>query len=167
MGLSPAILPRAQTACSRTSGSWLLRSSTKMGTAPASMTTWVCWAEPEAMFVRAQAASNWTRVWGECRNSTKRRTTPVSMTRSMGGLRSLDRSFLNLVVALICSSMLSEKTPWTIKGSSSLSCAGQRRAGGGTRPYLGLGVDALVVAVGSGAERGAGGIAGGDAAAPG
>ena len=46
-----------------------------------------------------------------------------------------------------------------------MSCAGQRRAGGGTRPYLGLGVDALVVAVGSGAERGAGGIAAGDAAA--
>lgn len=93
-----------------------------MGTAPASMTTWVCWAEPEAMLVRAHAASNWTSVCGECRNSTKRRTTPVSMTRSMGGLRSLDSSFLNLVVALICSSMLSENTPWTISGSSSFSC---------------------------------------------
>lgn len=41
-GLSPAMFPRAQTACSLTSGSGLSRSSTKIGTAPALMTTWVC-----------------------------------------------------------------------------------------------------------------------------
>lgn len=121
-GLSPAMFPSAQTACSRTSGSWLLRSSTKIGTAPASMTTCVCWAEPEAMLVSAHAASNWTRVCGDRRNSTNRLTTPVSMTRSIGGLRSLDRSFRNLVVAWICSSICSEKTPLTICGSSSFNC---------------------------------------------
>jgi hypothetical protein len=63
--------------------------------------------------------------------------------------------------------MLSEKTPWTIKGSSSLSCG--RVSGGAGRTeeksYLRLGVDALVIAVGSSAKRGAGGIAAGDSAA--
>jgi hypothetical protein len=73
------------------------------------------------MLVRAQAASNWTRVCGERRNSTKRLTTPVSMTRSIGGLRSLDKSLRNLVVAEIWSSILSEKTPWTMIGRSSFS----------------------------------------------
>mmetsp|Transcript_10454 Transcript_10454/g.21608 ORF Transcript_10454/g.21608 Transcript_10454/m.21608 type:complete len:252 (-) Transcript_10454:442-1197(-) len=57
-GESPAILPRAQTACSRTSSFGELRSSTKMGRAPISTTTRVCSAVPEAMFVRTQAASN-------------------------------------------------------------------------------------------------------------
>ena len=72
------------------------------------------------MLVRAHAASNWTRVWGERRNSTKRLTTPVATTFSMGGLRSFDSSFRNLVVDWICRSICSEKTPWTICGSSSL-----------------------------------------------
>jgi hypothetical protein len=63
--------------------------------------------------------------------------------------------------------MLSEKTPWTIKGSSSLSC-GRVSGGAGRREersYLRLGVDTLVIAVWSSAKRGAGGIAAGDSAA--
>ena len=69
------------------------------------------------------------------------------------------------MVALICSSMLSEKTPWTISGSLFVQL--RQLATGRTRRglYLALGVDALVIAVGSSAKRGAGSIAAGDAAA--
>lgn len=60
-GESPAMLPIAHTACSRTSSAGEVRRSLKMGTAPASITTLVWSAEPEAMLVRAQAASNYTK----------------------------------------------------------------------------------------------------------
>ena len=77
-GESPAILPSAQTACKRenklqrervlrhkervtcslTSSFGLMRSCTKMGTAPFAMTTRVCSDVPDAMFVNAHALSN-------------------------------------------------------------------------------------------------------------
>jgi hypothetical protein len=53
------MLPRAHTACSRTSSDGEDKSSLKMGTEPASITTLVCSEDPEAMLVRAQAASNY------------------------------------------------------------------------------------------------------------
>ena len=56
---SPAMLPKAHTACSRTSSTGERRRSMKIGTAPQLMTTCVCSEVPEAMLVRAQAASNW------------------------------------------------------------------------------------------------------------
>lgn len=44
--------------CSRISSAGELKSLTKIGTAPLSITTPVCSDVPEAMFVSAQAASN-------------------------------------------------------------------------------------------------------------
>ncbi|MPC16790.1 hypothetical protein E2C01_009626 [Portunus trituberculatus] len=57
-GESPAMFPRAHTACSWTSSKSELSSWIKIGTAPASITIRVCVLVPEAMLVRAQAASN-------------------------------------------------------------------------------------------------------------
>lgn len=57
-GESPAILPKAQTACSLTSSASDSRSLTNFGMAPLSTTTLVCSVVPEAIFVTAQAASN-------------------------------------------------------------------------------------------------------------
>ena len=54
---SPAMLPSAQTACSRTSACGHRTSPTKTGTAPLSMTTRVCSDVPDEMFVRVHAAS--------------------------------------------------------------------------------------------------------------
>ena len=72
-GESPAMLPRAHTACSRTSSMGECSSWTKMGTAPASITTLVWSLVPEATFVRAQAASNCSCGRSpRCRNCTKR-----------------------------------------------------------------------------------------------
>ena len=45
-GESPAMFPSAQTACSRTSSFGLRSRRTKMGTAPTSMTTLVCFRAP-------------------------------------------------------------------------------------------------------------------------
>lgn len=106
--------------CSRTSSLFELSSCTKMGTAPLSITTFVCSEVPDATFVRAHAASNCTeakRLSGEynyelhdkrlkderalctcscgrsplCRNCTNRGMTPWFITSSMGGLRSAQR----------------------------------------------------------------------------
>lgn len=48
--------------CSCTSSCSELSNFIKIGTAPVSITTFVCRKVPDAMFVRAQAASN---CWGE------------------------------------------------------------------------------------------------------
>mmetsp|Transcript_21097 Transcript_21097/g.60192 ORF Transcript_21097/g.60192 Transcript_21097/m.60192 type:complete len:259 (-) Transcript_21097:507-1283(-) len=89
-GESPAILPRAHTACSLTSSFGLERMRTKIGTAPTSMTTLVWSDVPEAMFVNAQAASNCNAgLSSRCRNSTNRGTTPESMTCWIGGFFSM------------------------------------------------------------------------------
>mmetsp|Transcript_22697 Transcript_22697/g.62659 ORF Transcript_22697/g.62659 Transcript_22697/m.62659 type:complete len:200 (-) Transcript_22697:88-687(-) len=118
------MLPRAQTACSRTSSLGDASRDTKMGTAPASITTFV-WSEvPEATLVSAHAASNCScGASGFCRNSTNLGTTCVLMTSSMGGLRSMDNSFLNFWVASYCSWTLLLNTPRTIMGTSSSRCA--------------------------------------------
>ena len=77
-GPSPAILPKAQTACSTTSGTPQLRRRTKDGTAPCSTTArvWLEW--PEAILVKAQAASNCNfRFVSRERKLTKRGRTPA------------------------------------------------------------------------------------------
>mmetsp|Transcript_18048 Transcript_18048/g.46638 ORF Transcript_18048/g.46638 Transcript_18048/m.46638 type:complete len:268 (-) Transcript_18048:483-1286(-) len=58
-GESPAMLPSAHTACSRTSSLSESSSCTKMGTAPFEITSRVCSDVPDAMLVSAHAASNW------------------------------------------------------------------------------------------------------------
>ena len=119
-GESPAMLPSAHTACSRTSSLGLIRRRTKMGTAPTSMTTLV-WSEvPEAMLVRAQAASNWRAGLSSlCKNSTKRGTTPASMTCWIGGFFSMERRRRNFVVQSVWMAGSSPMTPWTMTGRSS------------------------------------------------
>lgn len=58
-GESPATLPKAHTACSRTSSLVVVvNRPTNTSTAPHSTTILVCSEEPDAMFVNAQAASN-------------------------------------------------------------------------------------------------------------
>jgi len=52
------MLPRAQTACSRTSSLGESNKSRNRATAPASITNRVCSDEPEAILVSAQDASN-------------------------------------------------------------------------------------------------------------
>ena len=77
-GPSPAILPKAQTACSTTSGTPQLRRRTNDGTAPCSTTArvWLEW--PEAILVKAQAASNRSfRFVSRERRLTKRGRTPA------------------------------------------------------------------------------------------
>mmetsp|Transcript_15700 Transcript_15700/g.53234 ORF Transcript_15700/g.53234 Transcript_15700/m.53234 type:complete len:296 (+) Transcript_15700:655-1542(+) len=100
---SPATLPRAHAACSRTSSLGAERRRTKMGTAFASITTRVCSVVPEAMLVSAHAASNcscgFSSRW---RNCTKRGTTCASITCWMGGERSMDSTRRNCVVARNC-----------------------------------------------------------------
>mmetsp|Transcript_43523 Transcript_43523/g.120355 ORF Transcript_43523/g.120355 Transcript_43523/m.120355 type:complete len:209 (-) Transcript_43523:205-831(-) len=113
-GESPAMLPSAHTACSRTSSFGLMRSCTKMGTAPLAITTRVCSEVPEAMFVSAQALSNCSIGLSPiCRNWTKRGTTPAAMTSSIGGERSMLSSFRNCVTAGSCRLGSSEWTPST------------------------------------------------------
>jgi hypothetical protein len=58
VGPSPAMLPRAHTACSATCIYDELRSCTNFGTAPDLTTVSVCSDVPDAMFVSAQDASN-------------------------------------------------------------------------------------------------------------
>jgi len=133
--------------CSLTSATGLLRSSTNKGTAPESMTIWVCCEDPEAILVRAHAASNFestvisisirifyiscqypcpvltcTLEFGDRRNSTNRGTTPQAITSSIGGFFSLESSFLNREVAWSCTSTSSEYTLWIISGKISASC---------------------------------------------
>mmetsp|Transcript_95410 Transcript_95410/g.199621 ORF Transcript_95410/g.199621 Transcript_95410/m.199621 type:complete len:208 (-) Transcript_95410:168-791(-) len=123
-GQSPAMLPRAQTACSRTSSLGEPKSSTKRGRAPCSTTTRVCSAVPEAMFVSTQAASNWR--FGRLtsfRRRTKRGTMPAWMTSAMGGFCSKESSFLNCCVALTTASGSFELRAATIRGISSMTQA--------------------------------------------
>mmetsp|Transcript_19453 Transcript_19453/g.52937 ORF Transcript_19453/g.52937 Transcript_19453/m.52937 type:complete len:461 (-) Transcript_19453:128-1510(-) len=116
-GESPAMLPSAHTACSRTSSFGEPRSSTKMGRAPISTTTRVCSAVPEAMFVRTQAASNWRSGRDTSfRNCTKRGTIPALMTSWIGGFCSTLRSFLNCWVALKQTCWSSETSCWQSTG---------------------------------------------------
>mmetsp|Transcript_2162 Transcript_2162/g.6387 ORF Transcript_2162/g.6387 Transcript_2162/m.6387 type:complete len:248 (+) Transcript_2162:1009-1752(+) len=123
VGESPAMLPSAQTACSRTSSLGDSNNRQKMGTAPSSMTTRVCSDVPDAMFVSAHAASNCSAgdssFW---RNWTSRGTTPASMTIWIGGFRSIDSSFRNCVVASRCTPGSIEWTPATSCGSCSSFC---------------------------------------------
>ena len=58
---SPAIFPKAQTACSATFEAGDFKSSTNLGIPPFAITTCVCSDVPEATFVNAQHASNWRR----------------------------------------------------------------------------------------------------------
>lgn len=93
--VSPAILPRAHTACSHTVMWGEDRSSTKGGMAPPSTTAWVCSEVPEAMLVRAQAASNCKQGWGDnFRNSTSLGMRPASTINFRGGFFSWDSIFL-------------------------------------------------------------------------
>merc|ERR1740129_1092069 len=81
LGQSPAMLPSAQTACSRTSSSGEISSSTNRGSAPCSTTTRVWSAVPEAMLVSTHAASNWRLgLLTSLRSWTKRGTMPALMT---------------------------------------------------------------------------------------
>mmetsp|Transcript_28048 Transcript_28048/g.68170 ORF Transcript_28048/g.68170 Transcript_28048/m.68170 type:complete len:325 (-) Transcript_28048:47-1021(-) len=75
--LSPAMLPSAQIACSRTSGCGECSSCTNMGTAPAVITQRVSIGEPDATLVSAHAASNCSRGDSLRRNSTNFGSTPV------------------------------------------------------------------------------------------
>lgn len=93
---SPAMLPRAQTACSLMWGCGDVTRPIKAGMAPPSTTAVVWSVVPEAMLVRAQAASNWmgghsTRP----RKLTNLEMRPALMMLSMGGCLSLDSSFLS------------------------------------------------------------------------
>lgn len=93
---SPAIFPRAQTACSLIWWWGDVIRPMKAGMAPPS-TTAVVWSDvPDAMLVRAQAASNWIGGdWDMPRKPTNLGIRPALMIRSMGGCLSLDSSFLN------------------------------------------------------------------------
>mmetsp|Transcript_48190 Transcript_48190/g.142460 ORF Transcript_48190/g.142460 Transcript_48190/m.142460 type:complete len:427 (+) Transcript_48190:654-1934(+) len=131
-GESPAMLPSAHTACSRTS--WLASSSscTKMGTAPLSMTTRVCSDVPDEMLVSAHAASK-TRPWlsKHCRNCTSRGTTPAAITSAIGGLRSIDSSLRNRVVA---SSWSPGSADWSSATSSGRLSSFTLSEGSGSAP---------------------------------
>mmetsp|Transcript_44671 Transcript_44671/g.112597 ORF Transcript_44671/g.112597 Transcript_44671/m.112597 type:complete len:227 (-) Transcript_44671:119-799(-) len=96
---SPAMLPSAQAACSRTSSLGLASSSTKSGTAPWRITMRVCSAVPLAMLVSAQALSNCSLASGSRRPRTKSSTTPASITSRMGGCFSMESSLRNCCVA--------------------------------------------------------------------
>eukprot|EP00900_Chrysochromulina_parva_P000521 jgi/Chrpa1/1046/Chrysochromulina_OHIO_Genome00008497-RA len=99
-GESPAMLPSAHTACSRTSSFGDVRSCTRMGTAPLEITARVCSDVPAAMFVSAQAASDWSiGLSANCRNCTKRGTTPAAITSVIGGVFGMLRSSRNCVTA--------------------------------------------------------------------
>ena len=118
-GESPAMLPSAHTACSRTSSFGLESSCTKIGTAPLSMTCAVWSAVPEAMFVSAHAASNCSCGFAcAVRNSTNRGTTPLWMTSSMGGLRSIESSLRNHVTPESCASPSADWMAATFSGSA-------------------------------------------------
>mmetsp|Transcript_110251 Transcript_110251/g.311027 ORF Transcript_110251/g.311027 Transcript_110251/m.311027 type:complete len:350 (+) Transcript_110251:466-1515(+) len=100
-GESPAMLPNAQTACSRTSSLVDCKRFTKTGKAPWSTTTFVWSAEPEAMFVSTHAASNCRSGFDTSfKNCTIWGTTPDWMTSWIGGLFSTLRILRNCCVAL-------------------------------------------------------------------
>lgn len=91
----PAMLPRAQMACSLMCGWGDDTRFMKAGMAPPS-TTAVVWSEvPEAMLVSAQAASNWMGGHSDnARKLTNLWMRPALMMLSMGGCFSLESSFL-------------------------------------------------------------------------
>mmetsp|Transcript_57276 Transcript_57276/g.161773 ORF Transcript_57276/g.161773 Transcript_57276/m.161773 type:complete len:275 (+) Transcript_57276:978-1802(+) len=129
-GESPAMFPRAQTACSRTSSLGDPRSITKIGRAPCSTTTRVCSAVPDAMFVSTQAASNCrSGRFISFRNSTKRGTMPVPMTSWIGGFCSMLKSFRNCCVVLNCTCGSSVISIWLRDWICSMGAAGAPPAG--------------------------------------
>mmetsp|Transcript_99774 Transcript_99774/g.281696 ORF Transcript_99774/g.281696 Transcript_99774/m.281696 type:complete len:248 (-) Transcript_99774:695-1438(-) len=100
---SPAMLPSAHTACSRTSPFGEPNNRMKAGSAPTSTTALVCGAEPEAMLVSTHKISNWSSNEPVSEAScTKRGTTPRSMTSWIGGWSSLETNFRNACVATNC-----------------------------------------------------------------
>ena len=146
-GESPAMLPSAHTACSRTSSFGLSSSWTKIGTAPLAMTTRVCSDVPDAMFVSAHALSNCSiGLSPHCRNCTKRGTTPAAITSSIGGERSMLSSLRNCVTAGSCAFGSSEWTPSTsCCGLASchawlptVGCSGPGMPPGGVAPAPGV-----------------------------
>ena len=92
---SPAMFPRAHTACSHTVMWGEDRSSTRGWMAPPSTTARVSSEAPEAMLVRAQAASNCKRGWrDDLRSSTSLGMSPASTISFRGGFFSRDSIFL-------------------------------------------------------------------------
>ena len=151
-GESPAMLPSAHTACSRTSSFGLLSSCTKIGTAPLSITCAVWSAVPEAMFVRAHAASNCSCGFAcAVRNSTKRGTTPDWITSSIGGLRSMESSFLNHVTPWSWASPSGELMACTFSGRARSFSAMSGLAGAGASPPTCTGVPTAALPAASGA----------------
>ena len=118
--LSPAIFPKAHTACSRTSSLGEDNNCTKIGTAPELITVAVSSDVPLATFVNAHAASNCNCGKSTlCKNSTNFPTTPVATTSLIGGLRSMESSLRNRVVASNCTVWSGLFTPSTICGRDS------------------------------------------------
>ncbi len=92
---SPAMLPRAQTACSLMFSIGEASRAMKAGTAPCSTTCCVCQEVPDATLVRDQAASNCNMGSSFLpRNSTKRIRSPASTISFRGGFLSRESSFL-------------------------------------------------------------------------
>mmetsp|Transcript_1032 Transcript_1032/g.2014 ORF Transcript_1032/g.2014 Transcript_1032/m.2014 type:complete len:212 (+) Transcript_1032:1009-1644(+) len=91
---SPAILPKAQMACSLTSLDWAETTRfARSTTTPLSMMNLVCSLVPEAMFVIAHAASNCIAVFWLCRtHATRPGIAPQFMTSWIGGSLSNDRA---------------------------------------------------------------------------
>jgi hypothetical protein len=87
-GLSPAMLPSAQTACSRTSNVGDASSLMNSGTAPEWITTCVFSAVPDAMFVSAHAASNCARA-GSARTNGGSARAQTHLQRGMPALEEL------------------------------------------------------------------------------
>lgn len=93
---SPAIFPRAQSACSAISLWGDLNNWTNKGIPPLSIIVWVWWEVPDAILVKAQAASSyrWTCSYYLI-NSMNLGTILLSMTYWIGGPSSTDKIFLN------------------------------------------------------------------------
>mmetsp|Transcript_85959 Transcript_85959/g.208247 ORF Transcript_85959/g.208247 Transcript_85959/m.208247 type:complete len:283 (+) Transcript_85959:420-1268(+) len=88
---SPAMLPKHQQHCSRTSAFVDRRSRINKGVMPRSTITWVC--SVDAMLVSAHAASNCSAGFSRRpKNSASTGTTPLRNTGTTGGSVSLDRS---------------------------------------------------------------------------
>jgi len=98
---SPAMLPRAHTACSATCIYDEPRSCTSFGTAPCFTTVFVCSDVPDAMLVSAHEASNCKEGLSKWdRNSTHLGTIPALIMASIGGFLSLLSVFRALCVAI-------------------------------------------------------------------
>ena len=93
----PAILPRAQMACSLMCCRGDVTSLMKAGMAPPSTTAPVWFEVPEAMLVKAQAASNCIGGHSNrARKLTRLGIRPAAIMLSVGGCFSLERSFLEI-----------------------------------------------------------------------